>query len=349
MPEKMKIQCLPPQELAVFFESMSMLLHTGVIAGEAPGIIEGDVEPGKLKTACQRLNEILESQQAHTVSAAMHQSGLFPEYSVEMYRIGEASGRLETISQLLSRFYRRQDIVNSNVRGAIGGPILLLAMMSIVLFFLILYVLPVFQGVFNSLGASSAGGMQMAFTASRIAMAVVGVLLLGVITLLVLYLIPATKQKVLQFCSILPPVRRIMYMVSAGRFTQGLAMLMASGIGAPEALDRATALVQDKTIQKNLPACKKMVEEGEDIGKALVASGVLVGFEARVLLSAARAGQTSIVLSRLAEHYAQQADAGIEGILSMLEPALVGILSVAIGVILLSVMLPLTGVMSAIQ
>lgn len=349
MPHKTSYKTLSAQELAVFFDSIAMLMRAGIIAGEAPGIIAADMENGRLQKACVQLDSLLSTGQECTVSGAMATSGVFTAYSIEMMRLGEISGRMDTTSQLLSSFYRRQDIVGENVKGAIIGPLLLLLLMSVVLLFLVFRVMPVFESVFESLGAVAGGNMAVAVLVSRVSLAAVGMLLLGIVIGAALFFIPATRNFALAVGKIFPPIRRIEYYFSASNFTQGLSMLLASGISGSEALGKTAGLVRNANISKHLPACQKMVESGEDIGKALVESGVLTGFEAKVLLSAARAGQTDLVMGRLAAHYAQQADAQLESLLAIIEPALVGVLSVAIGIILLSIMLPLTGIMSTIQ
>lgn len=348
MPEKKKIKLLAAQDVSVFFDSMAMLLRAGIIAAAGPGIVAADMDGGRLQQACQTLDSLLSDGQVYTLSEAMKKSGQFPAYATELVRLGEVSGRLENTCVLLARYYARQAMFERSMRSAAAGPLLLLAMMSLVLFFLILYVLPVFERVFKSLGAASAGGMRVAFVASHISLVVVGLVLVLVLVMFILYLIPSTKGTAMAIARVFPPVRRIMYTLSAAKFTQGLSMLLASGINSVEALDKATELVNDRDIVENMPACKALLEKGENVGKALVESGVLRGFEARVLLSAARAGKTTEAMDSVADQYSHQVESEIDALLGLLEPTLVGILSIAIGIVLLSIMLPLTGVMSAL-
>ncbi len=347
MPEK-KRKYLPAQELAVFFESMTMLLRAGVPMNECPDIIAADTEGSKLAPAAQLLNRMLNEEGVFVLSEALEKSGFFPAYSVEMVRLGEESGRLENTCDSLGGYFRQQESLNQSIRSAISGPVLLLVMMTVVLIFLLVFVLPVFENVFASLGVSAAGGMGGAFLAARIAMVVVGVILVIVLAVVITYMLPGGRAKLASFAEGFPPTRRIHYALAASRFTGGLSMLLASGIPVADALEKAGALVDNKRISEKLPAAVEQVSMGEDLGKTLVKVGVLDGFEAKILLSASRAGQTELAMRRLSEIYSDETETGIDRLLGMIEPALVGLLSVAIGVILLSVMLPLTGIMSAI-
>ncbi len=347
MPEK-STKKLRSHELAAFFESMAMLLRAGVPANECPDIIATDMEGSKLEKAARKVADMLSGGDVFILSEAMDKSGAFPEYAIEMIRLGEESGRLESTTVSLGHYYRRQDELSQSIRSAISGPMLLLVIMGIVLFFLIVVVLPVFENTFESLGIAASGGMGGAFLAARISMIVVGVLLLVVLALVVMYVLPNGREKLADLAQSFPLTRRIHYAISASRFTHGLAMLMASGIPVGEAVDKAGALVDNHRILEKLPQLRAEVDKGEDLGKMLVSVGVLDGFEAKVLLSASRAGETESAMQKLSAIYSSEADNGIDRLLGAIEPALVGVLSVAIGVILLSVMLPLTSIMSAI-
>ncbi len=340
---------LPAHDLAAFFESMTMLLNAGVPANECSDIIATDMQGSELAQTAARIDKILSGGQVFVLSEAMQQAGGFPAYAIEMVRLGEDSGRLEVTAESLGVYYRQQEALGQSIRSAISGPVLLMVMMSVVLIFLILFVLPVFENVFASLGVNAAGGMLGAFTAAQVAMGVVGLLLLLVLFVLIMYLLPGGRKRLTAMAESFLPTRRIHYALNAGRFTGGLGMLLASGIAVGEAIEKAGALVENKKIAEKIPLAKQDVDAGEDLGKSLVKHGVLDGFEAKILLSASRAGQTESAMNNLSTIYSKEANSGIDRLLGMVEPALVGILSVAIGVILLSVMLPLTSILSTIQ
>lgn len=347
MPDEQK-NLLKSGETATFFESLGMLLQAGVPANECPGIIAEDMKGSHLGAMAEKLNKLLTQGEIYILSEAMEKTGIFPAYSVEMVRLGEDSGRLEASANSLGGYYRRQQSLEQSIRSAISGPLMLLIVMGVVLFFLLVFVLPVFEGVFESLGLAGGGDIGGAFAAARVAMIVVAVLLALVLAGVVMYLVPGWRKKLVEIAEYFPATRRVHYALSASRFTHGLEMMLASGIPVAEAVDKAGALVTNKRITEKLPACRQAVESGEDLGKALVDTEVLDDFEAKILLSASRAGQTETAMRRLSEAYSEEADAGIDRLLGTIEPALVGILSVAIGVILLSVMLPLAGIMGAI-
>lgn len=349
MAQSRRVKALPAQELAAYFASLAMLLRAGVPANECPGIIATDMEGGRLGKAMTAVDALLNSGEVFLLSEAMAKAGGFPAYALEMMRLGEESGRQETAAEGLGEYYRHQSELNQSIRSAMTGPLLLLVMMAVVLFVLILFVLPVYDRVFASLGVTTSTGLGSAYIASRIAMGVVGVLLVLFLLVAFIYAFPRGRARLIRVSEAFPLTKRIHYAISASRLTHGLQMLLASGISSSDALEKAEVLVKSRQIAKNMPACIKAVNEGEDLGKALVNTGVLSGFEAKVLISASRAGQTELAMGRLSEVYSSEANAGIDRLVSVIEPVLVGILSVSIGIILLSVMLPLINIMSALN
>lgn len=340
---------LSNQEISAFFASLEMLMRAGVPLSESPGIIAEDVQKGALAQGASKLDKILNGGKIFTLHEAMEESGLFPEYASAMVYLGEKAGRLDKVALTLSRYYLSQHNLNAGIVNAISGPALLLAMMGIVQIFLLFFVLPVFDRAFESIGVAAGVGMLGAYTVSHIVIVIVFILLAFLLTILFFFRRPTGRQYLSELAQYLPLTRRLHYTISAGSLTHGLEMMIASGISGTEALDKAAAMVSNKKLLKQIPQCRQQVEEGVDIGKALVQSGVLSGFEARILLSAARSGDTEKAMGNLSNLYNIEAENGINQLLAIIEPALVGVLTVAIGAVLLSVMLPLISIMNAIS
>lgn len=348
MADKKRNSLLSAQELAVFFASAAMLLRAGVPANEIPGIIAEDTGGGRMGAAAQKMEQLLFSGQEFALGAAMQAAGGFPAYAVEMVQLGEEAGRLEQALDSLGNYYRHQSELGQAVQAAVRGPFFLLVAMSAVLFFLVIFVLPVYESVFASLGVVGGVSLAGANVAARVAIVLACLLLFVFLGSLVAYAFPKGRAFLLRLVQAVPVTERVHYAASASSLTGGLQMLLASGIPAGAALQKAAALVADRRIVSRLPACQEAVEQGEDIGKAMVHSGVLTGFEAKILVSAARAGQTEAAMESLSAVYAEQANEGIDRLVGLIEPALVGLLSITLGSILLSVMLPLINIMSAI-
>jgi type IV pilus assembly protein PilC len=107
-------------------------------------------------------------------------------------------------------------------------------------------------------------------------------------------------------------------------------------------------LNEDPYFAKKLELCKASVSEGMDLSKALISSGIFSGLYARMASIGNKSGTLDQVMSQIAENYQDEADTKINQMLSVIEPTLVIVLSLLVGVILLSVMFPLIGIMSSL-
>ena len=101
-------------------------------------------------------------------------------------------------------------------------------------------------------------------------------------------------------------------------------------------------------MKQKLDACRKQVEEGESFSRAAVQAGILSGLYGRMLFIAERTGDTDGALRRIAAQADDEVTARIQNFISVLEPTMVAVLSVLVGGILLSVMVPLMGILSSI-
>lgn len=107
-------------------------------------------------------------------------------------------------------------------------------------------------------------------------------------------------------------------------------------------------LNQDPDFQVKLETCQKQVNEGEDLSHALFSSGILTGTYARLASIGQKTGSMDQVMKQVSDMYQEEIDTRISNTLAILEPSLIIGLSLIVGIILLSVMLPLMGIMSGI-
>ena len=127
-----------------------------------------------------------------------------------------------------------------------------------------------------------------------------------------------------------------------------MSLCLASGLDMDEILEMVGKLAVHKRLGEKIDQCRRLLKEGEDFGTAVKQAGILKGIYSHMILIGYRAGSVEEAMSKVAQLYEDEVDQKIEDILSVLEPAMIVILSVIIGSILLSVMLPLMAVMTEI-
>ena len=138
-------------------------------------------------------------------------------------------------------------------------------------------------------------------------------------------------------------------LIASSRLADALVMTLSSGMNIDDSLDMATRLVPGTVMQEKIMQCKReMLLESKSFADASLSSGLFAPLYCRMIAVGFRTGSIDPVMEEVARRSAEQVDDKIEAMLNRIEPTLVIIMSVMVGLILLSVMLPLMSIMSAI-
>ena len=150
-----KRDLLTPSEISAFCAQMSMILKSGIALTEGVEIMFDDAgSPGGREILGTVLEEL---EKGAPLYVALSKSGKFPDYMLTMVEIGEAAGRLENVMDSLTSFYEREEAVSRAVRSAITYPLVMIVMMLAVITILVVQVMPIFNEVFQGLGAQMTG------------------------------------------------------------------------------------------------------------------------------------------------------------------------------------------------
>lgn len=212
--------------------------------------------------------------------------------------------------------------------------------------------MPIFNQVFVQLGTEMTGFSRMLMdlgnAINRYSIALTG--LLVAVVLLILYC-TRTRSGHAFTRSLgyhLAFIRPIYEEIAACRFASGMALTLSSGLNPERSMELVSALNDDPLYQEKLESCRKKMDEGQDLSEALHETGMFTGIYARMASIGSRTGSMDQVMDRIAGLYQDEIDNRMNTALAVLEPTLVIALSLIVGVILLSVMLPLMGIMSSL-
>ena len=142
--------------------------------------------------------------------------------------------------------------------------------------------------------------------------------------------------------------KNLFHKIYACRLAGGMSLSLKSGLPFDRCIELSKELIYDKHFQKEINDCQNLLDEGSSLAKAFHDSHIFTGVQARMLNIAEKAGQVDSIMDDIANQLEDEIDEKISSYINILEPTLVIILSIIVGVILLSVMLPLLGIMSNI-
>lgn len=337
-------------ELSSFCGQIALILKSGISSMEGLTIMLEDTSAKDERVILEAL--LSNMQETGSFYEALKSVKIYPSYMLHMVQIGEETGTLDEVMEALQNHYEREDSIKKSIRNSITYPMIITAMMVIVIVVLLVKVMPIFNQVFIQLGSEMTGFSRMLMhigTAINSYSAIL-IAILAIIAVFVLYGIrTASGQKL--FFNIGHKLRftRVIYEeIAACRFASAMALTLSSGLNPERSMELVNALNDDPVFQEKIDLCMKKIEEGTDLSQALFTSGMFTGVYARMVSIGSKTGAMEQVMDQIADLYQSDIDTRMNNILAVLEPALVIALSLIVGVILLSVMLPLMGIMSSI-
>ena len=347
----MKRVHVPAQYLPVFCRELYQLVRTGIPIAEGLSMLrEDETDPDAhswLDTLCKSTEEGM------PLASALRESGAFPAYMTDMVALAEETGRLEDTLLSLQRHYDRQLRMAADIRGAVTVPVTLFAVMVAVVVLLVTQVLPVFDRVFAQLGvrmgAVATGMMNAGAVLAKAGTGLAVVLVLAAAAALVVALVPSLREKFAGWFRLNFGGRGILGQMAVARFASSMSMAVASGLTMEDSVELAAKLCGGaREIDAKTAQCHSDIQDGGSPADALAKSGLFTGRDCRLLKLAEQTGSLPETLEDLASRQEEAGLRSIDRMVGAIEPTIVVITSALAGVILLSVMLPLMGLLSTI-
>ena len=238
------------------------------------------------------------------------------------------------------------------LKSAVTYPLFMIVMMIAVIIILLTKVLPVFNQIFAQFGQEMTGFSKMLLDVGAAVSnyAVILTVLLCCALLFFLFIRKTARGKAafMKFSYHFRSLRIFYEHTASCRFAGGMALTLSSGLNTEYSLELVGNLIENKYFSKKLTRCLELMQSGTEFPAALTESGIFSGIYARMISIASKTGETDTVMKTIADKYEEELDTRLTNLIALLEPTLVIILSVIVGFILLSVMLPLIGIMAGL-
>ena len=342
---------LEPAELAWLCEQIALVQRSGILLTEGMELLAESADIPRLKTVLTRLSQ--EIQRMIPLSEAMEALHVFPDYLVRMVRIGEASGTTDQVLSGLSDFYQRDSEMKKKVRNALIYPLVLFFMMLAIIILLIVRVLPVFSEILTSFGGRmppfSQGLLTFGLFMAGQAYWLIPLLVLLVVCVYVWLRHSRGGNRIVDRARLrLPMIGPLYRRLYAARFATSLHYLLRSGIDLDAALSMTESVMDNSWVSEKVAASRARVHKGDDLFVALQETELFPRLFVRMLALGSKAGELDTVMNKLSLAYEQEVSNRLTRLTGLVEPFLVIILSLIVGGILLTVMLPLVEIMSSI-
>lgn len=347
---KTEANMLTAEELSLFFLQVSLMLKSGILSVDGIALLEAEAASQREKSLLQAMRIVLE--RGEPLYAAMTAVGSFPDHARRMVQIGEETGRLEQVLTALTQYYQQEHELRQNMRQAVLYPAWLAVIIAVVTFVLVAKVLPAFQQVLEQLGSGlspwAASLMRLGIFSKWGVIIFAALLLMAAFYLFINSRRPAGQEKLRRLADALFFRGALGLSAAREKFSSALALSLASGLNLNEALDKAHVLADDAAMRQNIEQCLGFLEQGLTFAAAVENAGIFKGLEVGLVAAGFRAGAGEAVMLELSRRFHRQTEEMLSQVMARIEPVLVILLVLVVGMLLLSVMLPLLAMMNAI-
>lgn len=346
----MKITMLNSEELSFFCSQFSVILRTGVALHDGVDALKEDMKSVVGKEILKEISKTLYEEKPFYT--ALENAGVFPEYVIKMVKIGEMTGRLDEVLDNLATYYENDSKLKRNIHDAIMQPLMIVIIMFIVVSALVIKIIPVFVQIFEHfdpvLSESVSQSVNLSTTVGICAMIVLFLLLLGVIVLFVMTTVVRKNERFIRLLGNFPGINKIAYDYAVTRFANAMYLMIKSGVDTATSIEYAIDLNNNKKLEAKLLECKEKLDNFESFAGVITEAAIFNSIYSKMLKIAYKTGVYEDAWGKIKDKYNEKLDDRLSGVVSMIEPVLIATVTIIIGVVLVTVMLPLMSVMGNI-
>ena len=342
------------QEVATFTQQLANLLNSGMPLTTALNSMTHLESKGIPASVAKELKQ--EVMEGRGLSDAMaKQPVIFSDFYVNMVRAGESSGSLVDVLRRLAQHMNRFAEVQAKFKSALIYPALVVCVGIVIVAFFIFFMLPRFMEIFSGFNMALPLPTRILMGFSDLVTSVtfwVVTIPTVLIVVVVFYRFKATeagKYKLDEWKMKAPIVGKVVKLNLFGQFARVLATLLKNGVPVLNALKITEQIIPNRIIKQAIVKTREAVTDGKTIAQPLAASKVFPQLMVDLVKIGEETGDVPGALANLAETYESELEIGLRVMMSLIEPVLIIVMAIGVGLLLLSILLPMFNLISSIS
>lgn len=340
------------KDLAVMSRQMSTMIGAGLSLLKTLNVL-GE------QTANKRLAKILtevstQVEAGSALSDAFRKQGdVFPPLMVNMVRAGETGGFLDSALESIATNFEKEVKLRGTIKSALTYPVIVLIMSLVSVVGMLLFIVPVFDNMFKSLGGQLPLPTEILVVLSH------SMVWLGP-ALLVLAVVGAwwwarnknsekVRRKVDPIKLKLPVFGKLMKKIAVARFSRNFANMIGAGVPILQAIRIVGETSGNWVIERALIQVAESVRSGESISRPLLEHSVFPSMVTQMIAVGEDAGSLELMLEKIADFYDDEVQAATEQLTAMIEPLMIAFLGVVIGGMVIALYMPIFQISTLIK
>ena len=348
-----KIKTHVPLSIIVFFtRQLSTMFSAGLTIEKSIVNLLQEEKNTKFRKVLAKIANDLKRGLSLSEAIAKH-PGVFSNLFVALVHAGEVSGSLHTVLEQLSDYLENVAETRRKVISALTYPVIVIFFMLLIITVMLVFVVPMFTEIYDKFGAKLPGPTRILVGISQlISQNFLVVSLISLASLTFLWVISLTERGGFVFDTIklkFPIMGMLMSNSIMNKFAKTFGILLGSGVPVLESIDHVQHVVGNKVVARGIDTVRSMVKDGFSISVSMKKSLVFPPTLVQLVATGEETGEIDKLLDKAASFYEKQVDAIVDRLTSLIEPLLIMVLGTTVGIILITVYLPIFNFGMALQ
>ena len=332
------------EELTVFTQQLAAMLEAGLPLVNALDALEEQTESPVFQIIVRNVKNEVSTGRSFSESCADYPRA-FPNLFVSMVEAGEASGSLAEILEKTSSYFEETVKLVKKVKGALVYPAVVIGLAVALVNVLLIFVIPVFAGMFDDFGAELPKPTQYLIALSDFLKSYIIFLLIGigVAVWLIRRFVATPRGKVIKDNLIIkiPVVGELTRKVNLSRFCRTYAILMRSGVPILQTLSIVSSASGNTFVERACKKISKHISQGGQVSDVVAADTYFPPMVKHMSRAGEQTGNVDGMLVKVADFYDAEVDTLVGALTSLMEPLLISFLGIVIGGIVMAMFLPI--------
>ena len=341
------------KSLQIFSRQFATMIEAGLNVVTALVILEEQTEDKKLAMVIGELRVDVEGGLLLSEAMAKHPR-VFSRLFIAMVEAGEAAGILDVVLDRVAYQIEKETKIKRRVKGAMMYPIMVLTFATLVLIGMLLFLVPVFVGIFSQLGGDLPMLTQIVVSASDflrarwyIVFPFMGLTFYGIRR----YKKTESGRRLWDKIRIRAPagIGKVIIKIGMARFSRTLSTLVAAGVDIIRSLEITGSTAGNSLIEDATNHVKERVTQGVPIAVPLAESAIFPPMVSHMVRVGEETGELEKMLSKIADFYEDEVDSAIANLTSIIEPLMMIAVGIVVGIIIIAMYLPMFKLLTLIQ
>jgi type IV pilus assembly protein PilC len=339
--------------LQIFSRQFATMIESGLSVVQSLVILEDQTEDKNLAVVVRELRSDVEGGKLLSQAMARHPR-VFSRLYVAMVEAGEAAGILDTVLDRVAQQIEKETAIKRRVKGAMIYPILVLSFATLVLIGMLTFLVPIFVGIFEDFGGELPTLTKLVVGASELVRgswyiifpAVGG----GIYGLRRWKRTEGGRRTWDRFKLRIPmKIGDVVHKVALARFSRTLSTLVGAGVDIIKSLEITGQTSGNWVIEDALLTVREKVHEGVPISAPLLENPAFPPMVSHMVKVGEETGELEKMLGKVADFYEDEVDSAIQSLTSIIEPIMMIGVGVMVGVVIISMYLPMFKMLSLIK